>query len=67
MNWKEKLVSRKLWVALGGVFSVLIVDWAGLDPAMAQNLVGAITTIVPSYIAGQGVVDAMGAYFQAKN
>lgn len=59
---KTKLASRKLWVAIGGLLAVFATEWAGLEPAMAEKIIQAICIIVPSYVAGQGVVDAVLAY-----
>ena len=63
---KEKLSSRKLWVALGGVFAVVCTDWLGVDPAASQQIIDAIVVIVPSYLGGQGIVDALGALNKGK-
>ncbi|MBC8410399.1 MAG: hypothetical protein H8E12_17005 [Rhodobacteraceae bacterium] len=58
----DKLKSRKLWVALGGVLVVIATEWLGLPAAMSQQIVDSIIVIIPSYLAGQGLVDAIGAY-----
>lgn len=62
----EKLVSRKLWVAIGGVFAVVLTEWLGINPDAAASIVDTITIIVPSYLAGQGIVDALGALGKKK-
>lgn len=62
---KEKLKSRKLWVAIGGVLAVMATDWANLSPELAEQVIGAITVIVPAYIGGQGIVDAVKEYMAA--
>ena len=61
-NTKSRLASRKLWVAIGGLIAVFATEWAGLDPAMAEKIIAAVVVIVPSYIGGQGIVDAVLAY-----
>ena len=62
---KEKLTSRKLWVAIGGLLTVAATDWLNLSPELTSQLVGAIMIIVPAYIGGQGIVDAMKEYASA--
>ena len=64
---KEKLTSRKLWVAIGGLLTVAATDWLNLSPELTSQLVGAIMIIVPAYIGGQGIVDAMKEYASAAN
>ena len=59
---KEKLTSRKLWVAIGGLLTVAATDWLNLSPELTSQLVGAIMIIVPAYIGGQGIVDAVKEY-----
>mgnify|MGYP001596520374 FL=1 len=59
---KEKLKSRKLWVAIGGVLTVLATEWAGVSPEMSEQIIGAVIVIVPAYIGGQGIVDAVKEY-----
>ena len=58
----EKLMSRKLWAAIGGVLLVFATEWFGLSPELSAQFIDAIVVIVPSYLAGQGLVDAIGAY-----
>ncbi len=59
---ENKLASRKLWVAIGGVLLVLGVEILGLDAESTKNIVNAIVFIVPSYIGGQSAVDLIKAY-----
>ena len=59
---KEKLKSRKLWVAIGGLVLVMATEWANIKPEMAEKIIAAIVVIVPAYIGGQGVVDAVKEY-----
>ena len=63
---KEKLKSRKLWVALGGLLLVVAPDWLNLSPEVAERVIGAVVIIVPAYIGGQGIVDAMKEYAAKK-
>ena len=58
----SKWTSRKLWVAIGGLLCVLAVDFLGVSEDLATNIVNTITYIVPAYIGGQGLVDALAAY-----
>ena len=59
---KEKLKSRKLWMAIGGLLTVMATEWLNLSPAVAENVIGAVIIIVPAYIGGQSIVDALKAY-----
>jgi divalent metal cation (Fe/Co/Zn/Cd) transporter len=55
---KDKLKSRKLWVAVGGVVAVMMTDWLNLSPEMSESIVTALVTIVVAYVGGQSLVDA---------
>lgn len=59
---KDKLKSRKLWVAIGGLVMVMATEWANISPEMAEKIIAAIVVIVPSYLAGQGLVDCVKEY-----
>jgi len=63
---KEKLSSRKLWVAIGGLLTVLATDFMGFTPEFAEQVISAVVIIVPSYLGGQGIVDALGALSAGK-
>ncbi len=52
MNF-EKLKSRKLWAAVIGGAVITLADAVGIDPGVAQNLVG----IIAAYVVGQGIAD----------
>jgi hypothetical protein len=65
-NMKEKLKSRKLWVAVGGLLTVAATEWLNLSPELTEQLVSAVIIIVPAYIGGQGIVDAMKEYAAKK-
>ena len=59
---KEKLKSRKLWMAIGGLLTVAATEFLNLSPELADQIVSAVIIIVPAYIGGQGIVDAMKEY-----
>ena len=59
---KEKLKSRKLWIAIGGLLTVAATEFLNLSPELADQIVSAVIIIVPAYIGGQGIVDAMKEY-----
>jgi hypothetical protein len=63
----SKLASRKLWVAIGGLLVVVATEFLGVDESTASSIIETITYIVPSYIGGQGIVDAFTAYSLNKN
>ena len=41
---------------------VMATEWANIKPEMAEKIIAAIVIIVPSYIGGQGLVDAVKEY-----
>jgi hypothetical protein len=63
---KEKLKSRKLWMAIGGLLTVMATEWFNLSPELSEQVIGAVIIIVPAYIGGQGIVDAMKEYAAKK-
>ena len=63
---KEKLKSRKLWMAIGGLLTVAATEWLNLSPELTDKVVNAVIIIVPAYIGGQGIVDAMKEYASKK-
>ena len=58
IDWKRKLTSRKLWVALAGFVAGLIVAFGG-DNTTADTVSGCILSgaAVVAYIIGEGLVD----------
>jgi len=58
MNWKQKLTSRKLWVALIGL-AVGIAIASGADPDTAREIGGMVLSglSVLGYLLVQGAVD----------
>jgi len=59
VNWKQKLTSRKLWVALVGVIVGLAAAFGIEENEYAQivGVVGSVVSVV-SYIFGEAAVDA---------
>ncbi len=59
INWKRKLTSRKLWVALAGFIAGLIIAFGG-NQDMADKVSGSILggAAVVGYIVGEGLTDA---------
>ena len=59
IDWKRKLTSRKLWVALAGFVAGLIVAFGGAQET-ADKVSGSILSgaAVVGYIVGEGLTDA---------
>lgn len=59
IDWKRKLTSRKLWLALAGFVSGLIVAFNG-SAEVAEIVSGCIMSgaSVVAYIVGEGLTDA---------
>lgn len=62
IDWKRKLTSRKLWVALAGFVAGLVVIFGGSQD-VADKISGAILSgaAVVGYIVGEGLTDAANA------
>ena len=58
IDWKRKLTSRKLWVALAGFITGLIVAFGG-DSEVAETVSGCILSgaAVIGYVIGEGLAD----------
>lgn len=58
IDWKRKLTSRKLWVALAGFVAGLIVSFGG-DSDVAETVSGCILSgaAVVGYVIGEGLAD----------
>ena len=58
IDWKRKLTSRKLWVALAGFVAGLIVAFGG-DSEVAETVSGCILSgaAVIGYVIGEGLAD----------
>lgn len=65
-NWKQKLTSRKLWIAVAGLIVGILLLF-GVNQNMAQQVSGVIMSLgsVVGYIVGEGLVDAASAGTQA--
>ena len=59
IDWVRKLTSRKLWMALAGFVSSLIIAFGGGED-VAVTVTGAIMAgaTAISYIVGEGMIDA---------
>ena len=59
IDWKRKLTSRKLWVAVAGFVAGLIVAFGG-ESTIAETVSGCIMSgaAVVAYIIGEGLVDS---------
>ena len=58
MDWKRKLTSRKLWVAVAGFVSGLLIAFGRQD--IAETVTGLIMSgaSVVAYIIGEGLADS---------
>lgn len=58
IDWKRKLTSRKLWVALAGFIAGLVVLFGG-SQENADKISGAILSgaAVVGYVVGEGLAD----------
>lgn len=59
INWKQKLTSRKFWVAVTGL-AISIMTLAGTDKDTQTQVTALIMAgaSVVAYIVGEGLVDA---------
>lgn len=59
IDWKRKLTSRKLWLAVAGFVSGLVITFCG-SPEAAESASGVIMSAasVVAYIIGEGLSDA---------
>lgn len=59
INWKRKLTSRKLWVAIAGFVAGLIVAFGG-NSDTAETVSGCIMAgaAVVAYTIGEGLADS---------
>ena len=58
IDWKRKLTSRKLWVAMAGFISGLVLIFTA--GATEETITGAVMSLgsLVSYIVGEGLSDA---------
>lgn len=68
IDWKRKLTSRKLWVALAGFVAGLIVIFGGTQET-ADKISGSIMSAaaVVAYAVGEGLADGNGANTNSDN
>jgi len=52
---KAKLTSRKLWLSIGAVVSLLIAEFFGVQ--VSPEAIAGIAFLVGTYVLGQGLVD----------
>ena len=59
IDWKRKLTSRKLWIAVAGFVAGLIVAFGG-ESSTAETVSGCIMSgaAVVAYIIGEGLIDS---------
>jgi hypothetical protein len=59
IDWKRKLTSRKLWLAVAGFVTGLILAFNG-SAEVAETVSGCIMSLgsVIAYIVGEGLTDA---------
>ena len=59
IDWKRKLTSRKLWLAIAGFVTGLVLAFNGTAET-AQTVSGCIMSLgsVVAYIIGEGLTDA---------
>lgn len=62
MSIKDKLTSRKLWLAVAGFVSMLMV-YRGADSGTAESVASLIMAgaSVVGYIVGEGLIDSSAA------
>ena len=62
MDWKRKLTSRKLWMAIAAFVSGLIIAFGGAE-TVANTVSGVILqgAAVLGYLLAEGLADAAGA------
>ena len=58
IDWKRKLTSRKLWLAVAGFVTGVVVLFTG--GATEANITGCVMALgsVVAYIVGEGIADA---------
>jgi len=59
INWKQKLASRKFWVALGGFVSAVLLAF-GVEKLTVEQVTAIISALalLMSYVLGESYVDA---------
>ena len=66
MDWKRKLTSRKLWMALAGFVGMIVVALGGAEETATRitALIMAGASVI-AYVIGEGMVDSAGAGAEA--
>ena len=62
IDWKKKLTSRKLWVAVAGMIAGFVLAFNG-SAEIAETISGCVMSVasVVAYIVGEGLTDAANA------
>ena len=64
MNEVSKLNSRKFWVAIGSMLSIILAELFGLD--MSPEAIAGLIVMASSYVFAQGLVDKWVVTAQVK-
>ena len=59
INWKQKLTSRKFWVAITGFITALLVAF-NVDDLTIEQVIAVVSGLsaLVAYIVGEGLVDS---------
>ena len=59
IDWRKKLTSRKLWVAVAGMIAGFVLAFNG-SAEVAETISGCVMSVasVVAYIVGEGLTDA---------
>ena len=59
INWKQKLTSRKLWAAIAGVATTVMII-CNVDRLTQEQVLALISSsgVLIAYIVGEGMVDS---------
>ncbi len=66
-NIKDRLTSRKFWVAIVSSVAVVLTNTFGLDPDAATRITYSIVIIAVAYITDQSLVDIFKDKFSLPN
>ena len=55
---ESKIKSRKFWMTLIGLFTVVATEFCGVPSQVAHTVARAIEMLVPIYVGSQGLVDS---------
>lgn len=64
MDWKRKLTSRKLWIAIAGFVSGLLIAFGRQD--ISETVTGLIMSgaSVVAYLIGEGLADSSNTHIE---